>query len=59
MSSYSVTTTPHRHGIHCVAINGMANNITYDRTRQLVLSAGPNADIKDNILNVFGSKQVS
>ena len=30
-----------------------------NRTRQLVLSAGPNADIKENILNVFGSKQVS
>ena len=30
-----------------------------NRTRQLVLSAGPNVNIKDNILNVYGSKQVS
>ncbi|XP_065887523.1 mismatch repair endonuclease PMS2-like [Dysidea avara] len=34
------------------------NQTSSSRGRQLVLSAGPNSSIKDNILNVFGSKQL-
>lgn len=57
MLRYSAIIRPHHHGNHSSI--RMNDDIVYNRARQLVLSAGPNINIKDNILNVFGSKQVS